>query len=334
MTADDTGTGGSADPTDADEPTVALVTVSYGPDRERCELLCRSLDALATGPVDHWLIVERADARRFAHLESPKRSLLITEDVVPGRLLRVPTRRFGLRSDVFVTSRGKPVRGWLLQQLAKLAICRELDCDVVVHADSDVTLVKPFRPSAIVDDEGRVRLYRIPGQIDSGLPGHVQWHRTAEELLGLPPAATPLPEFITHLVSWKRANAVALLDYLDDRHGAWVRVVANAWNVSEYILYGRFVSDVLDDVGGHYVAETSLCHSYWGAEPLEPREIDSFIDAMHPEQIAVSLTAKAGIPAGSYEGVVENRWRALQPEHRAHDETLDPETSRDVETDR
>ena len=46
---------------------------------------------------------------------------------------------------------GKPVRGWLVQQLVKLVACRDVAADIIVHADSDVALVRPFdtdiRPS-------------------------------------------------------------------------------------------------------------------------------------------------------------------------------------------
>ena len=90
-------------------------------------------------------------------------------------------------------------------------------------------------------------------------------------------------------------NAVALLDFLQDRHGPWVRALANAWNVSEYILYGRFVSDVLGDEGGQFASSTSLCLDYWTTEPLSAREVEEFIDAMEPGQVGVSLTAKAGM---------------------------------------
>ena len=41
-------------------PSVAFVTVSYGPDRDRCALLSRSLEALAPS-VEHWIVVDRAD---------------------------------------------------------------------------------------------------------------------------------------------------------------------------------------------------------------------------------------------------------------------------------
>ena len=291
-------------------PSVAFVTVSYGPDRDRCALLCRSIDRLATNTLGHWIIVDRADLPLFRSFESPFRRLLVTEEVVPTRLWRLGTRRIGLRSNVFLHPWGKPIRGWLLQQLAKLAVTRELEADVVVHTDSDVALVRQFESASLVDAAGRVRLFRAPEGIHAGLPGHVEWHRSAERLLGLPTAPLPLADYITSLVPWKRDNAAALLEYLEDRRGRWVRAVANAWNVSEYVLYGRFVDDVLGDDAGQFATSTSLCLDYWNVDPLSATEVDELIDAMGPDQVGVSITAKSGVPPSEYEAVLERRWSA------------------------
>ena len=97
---------------------------------------------------------------------------MLTEDVLPKRVLRIGTRRLGLRSNVFLQL-GRPIRGWLVQQLAKLAISREITADVIVHADSDVALVRPFDPSMLVDHEGRIRLFCAPDAIGDALPGRV-----------------------------------------------------------------------------------------------------------------------------------------------------------------
>ena len=175
-------------------------------------------------------------------------------------------------------------------------------------SDSDVTLLRSFDPSSLVDAEGRIRLYRAPEGIDARLPRHVEWHRTAERLLGLPTRPLPLPDYITSLVPWKRENAVALLEFLEDRRGRWVRAIANAWNVSEYVLYGRFVDDVLGNEGGQFATSTSLCLDYWTTEALSTAEVDELIDAVAPGQIGVSITAKAGMSPDTYESLFTTRW--------------------------
>jgi hypothetical protein len=292
----------------AGEPTVAFVTVSYAPDRDRCALLCRSLDALAPMTADHVIIVDRADLPQFSELESGRRHIIATEDILPNRVWRLEARRVGLRSNVFLHL-GKPIRGWLVQQLVKLAVCRDLAADVIVHADSDVVLVRPFETRALLDHDGRVRLYRAPEAIDARLPEHVRWHRTAERLLGLDASPTPLPDYITSFVPWRRDNTTLLLEYLDRRfRRSWMRVISNARDFSEYILYGRFVSEVVGDVGGQFASASSLCRDYWGHEPLNNGELESLLDGMSEGHIAVSITAKAGMNPDSYASVLERRW--------------------------
>jgi Family of unknown function (DUF6492) len=292
--------------------SVAFATISYGPDRDRCALLCRSLDTFAPS-VEHWIVVDRADLPLFRSLQTNRTTLLTTEDVLPLWLRRLDIRRIGLRSNIWVQARGKPVRGWLVQQMIKLALARQLTADVLLHADSDVVLMRPFRTSSVVDGDGRVRLYAKPNAVDETLPNHVLWHRSAEKLLGIEPAELPLPDFITSLVPWKRENAVALLECVErhtDRH--WLRALAGAWNVSEYTLYGRFVTDVMRDSARQYVTSSSLCHDYWTPVQLSPQELEAFLDGIGPEEIGVSITAKAGMQPADYAEVLERRAATLQ----------------------
>ena len=261
---------------------------------------------------EHWIIVERADLPLFRSLGNGRTTLVETEELLPVWLRRLNLRRLGLRSNVWIQTRGKPIRGWLLQQLAKLALAEQLTADVLVHVDSDVTLVRPFGISQLIDRAGRVRLYERSAGVDESLPELVLWHRSAEELLGIRPSELPLPDYITHVVPWKRQNAVALLEHIERVTGRhWLRAVAAAWNVSEYILYGRFATDVLGQESGQYVTPSSLCLDYWTTAPLTDGELEAFLDKLGPEEIAVSITAKAGMSPADYVGALERRWSRL-----------------------
>jgi hypothetical protein len=291
--------------------SVAFVTVSYGPDRDRCALLSRSLEAFAPSG-EHWIVVDRADLPLFRSLENRRTTLVATEEVLPVWLRRLNLRMLGIRSNIWIQAGGKPVRGWLLQQLIKLALAQQLTADVLVHADSDVVLMRPFRTSLVTDRAGRVRLYERPEAVDEALPDLVLWHRSAEDLLGIRPARLPLPDFITSFVPWKRQNAVALLEHVEKVAGRhWLRAIAAAWDVSEYILYGRFARDVLGHEAGQYVTPSSLCLDYWTPAPLSDGELELFLDKLGPEEIAVSITAKARMRPADYVGALERRWSRL-----------------------
>ena len=285
---------------------MAFVTVSYAPDRDRCALLCRSLGVLAPS-VEHYIVVDKADRRHFASLENSRTTLLTTEEVVPLWLKRVNTRKLGLRSNLWVQASGKPVRGWLVQQLVKLAFAEKLTADVLVYADSDVVLMRPFDVSSVLDADGAVRLFVAPDAIDDACPttSAGTGTRSASSVSNTP--SLPLPDFITSFVPWRRDNAVALLDHIERTTGRpWLRAIAAAWDVSEYTLYGRFVTDVLGG-SGQFMA-SSLCRDYWARALLSATELDAFLDSLEPDQIAVNITAKARMDPADYADAIERRW--------------------------
>ena len=128
-------------------------------------------------------MVDRGDLPLFRPLQNARTTVVAKEEVLPLWVRRLDTLRIGLRSNVWFQARGLPIRGWLVQQLVKLAVAEEVRADILVHADSDVVLLRTFSVSSIVDDDGRVRLYARPDYIDEALPNHVRWHRSAERLL-------------------------------------------------------------------------------------------------------------------------------------------------------
>jgi hypothetical protein len=210
------------------------------------------------------------------------------------------------------------MRGWLLQQLVKLAVAEHVDADVLVCADSDVVLLRPFAMSSVVDVRGRVLLYARPDHVDERLPEHVRWHRSAETLLGVEAADPPMPDFISSLVPWKRENVLTLLEHVQATTGRhWLRALASAWDISEFTLYGRFAQDVLGRNAGQFISPSPLCHDYYKHVPLSASELDSLLDGVGPGEIAVSLTAKAGMRPEQYVDVLERRWEAVTPREPA-----------------
>ena len=97
-----------------------------------------------------------------------------------------------------------PVRGWILQQVVKLAAVAASKDDVVLVADSDLEFVRPATVETFVRD-GVVRFYRKPRAVDERLRRHMAWHRTARVLLGLPPAEPPYTDYISSLPAYDPA---------------------------------------------------------------------------------------------------------------------------------
>jgi hypothetical protein len=289
------------------------VTPSYRLDLERCALLNRSLGAFA-GSFEHWIVVDRGDLALFRHLESSRTRVVAKEEVLPVWVGRVDTLRVGLRSNVWVQARGRPIRGWLLQQLVKLAVAERLSADVLVYADSDVVLIRPFSVEAVVDGAGRVRLYERPGCVDEAMPDHMGWHRSSEKLLGIAPKGVPLPNFISTLVPWRRENVLALLEHVERTTGRhWLRALAAAWDVSEYTLYGRFVREVLGSGAGQFVSSSPLCVDYYKPVPLTVPELTTFLRGVSDEAFAISLSSTAGMKPQDYVELLERQWALPVP---------------------
>ena len=71
-----------------------------------------------------------------------------------------------------------PIRGWILQQVIKLAAVAASEVDVVVLVDSDIEFLRPFSSETFMK-RGVVRFYRKPGEVDRRLPRHMLWHGAA-----------------------------------------------------------------------------------------------------------------------------------------------------------
>ena len=179
---------------------VAFVTPSYRLDRERCALLNRSLEACATVV----RALDRRRPRRPPACSAPSQSNRTNcrgqgGGAPPLWVRRVDTLRLGLRSNVWLQARGRPIRGWLLQQLVKLAVAESLSTDVLVHADSDVV-----SDPSVLGRCGRPR--RRSGPAVRGVPDYVDEAHARprplasvgrENLLGVGPADIPMPDYIS-----------------------------------------------------------------------------------------------------------------------------------------
>ncbi len=243
--------------------SLAIVTVTYAGDAALCRTLCESVDRHTDPSIPHYLIIDRWDHAVFESLQSDRRHLIAKEDILP-RLW--PTTILGRR--FWLNPRTMPVRGWVLQQLAKLAHVAQLDVQAAMIVDSDVELVRTLSPDDFVRD-GRVRMYARRGAAQ--LPTHYPWHRTAARLLDLPARDYFGADYITQIVLWSPEVVRALIQRIAGGWGAeWYLRVARRLQLSEYILYGVFAEHVQ---GPHqdllYTDDTEFCHTLWTPEDLQ-----------------------------------------------------------------
>ncbi|MCX2980585.1 hypothetical protein EYC98_06815 [Halieaceae bacterium IMCC14734] len=255
-------------PTNINEQ-LALITCSYRPDFERCARLCASVDALISPDTAHFIIVPDRDRKIFSTLESKNRTILSTEDVLPGRFLQLPLfKKWWLDDSMW------PIRGWMVQQVTKLCADVVTSRENIIFVDSDIEFLKPLQHDRLLRD-GALRLHRKPGHKNEGV--HLKWHHASAELLGFSPRYFG-SDYIGALASWRRSNVVHLKRHIEERQERpWHEAVGRRMTVSEYTLYGVFVEHVIGiEESGHFHDPNDLCQCLWFKDETEKflNEID------------------------------------------------------------
>lgn len=213
----------------------AIITPSYPPDLERCALLVESLDRCCPDST-HYLIVDRCDIGPFRRLASSRTELIESEALIEPWLRRLPSRH-----GFWVSLRALPVRGWMMQQIRKIAVANALSCPNLVYCDSDMAFIRPFGLPDLMKD-GALGLLDVPYQDEQ-----VQrWTKDARRLLGLPRETGETRGHVGQMICWRRDNVLAMQQRIEATCGmSWQQALARLRTVSEYILYGVFVREVI-----------------------------------------------------------------------------------------
>jgi len=271
---------------------LAVITPSYAPDFELCADLHRSVLRHSPDDVQHHIIVPERDLSLFGRLTGPRTVVHDEAEFLPRSIRPVP----GSKYRVNLRRPFPPLRGWILQQIIKLAAAGRADADVVVLVDSDIEFVRPFSVETFRRD-GVVRFYRRPDDVDDRLPRHVRWHRAARTLLGLPVAPPPYHDYVSSLLAWDPAIVRQLLTHVESVTGRrWADAVGAQLHFSEWTLYGVFVDHVLDDTARAFTVEDPLCHAYWDETPLDDTGLGRFLGSMSSDDLAVMISAKSRTP--------------------------------------
>ena len=280
---------------------LAVVTPSYAPDLELFADLRRSVLEYFPGDVTHFVIVPRRDVDAFARFRGPRCEVVQESALVPRHVLKVP------RTGFYVNARRPlpPIRGWVVQQLLKLASVQLVTANTIVLVDSDVVFVRPVDQDTFAPG-GRARFFRLDAAIDDRLPRHVRWHAVASRLLGVPADDLPLPDYVTSLNTWDRDAVLGLLQRIEDVAGKrWFDVIGSELHFSEWTLYGKYMDHFMD------VAPSSdtLCHAYWDPRPLDRPGADRFVSGIAKSDVAVMISAKSRTPLAVRREAMSNRAR-------------------------
>ena len=285
---------------------IAIITPSYAPDFERCQVLCTSLQRFVSGHAEHVIIIDRRDQELFSQLADPNTRLLLKEEMLPQWLRKLPFSR-----KWWLNLRGLPVRGWILQQIVKLSVAEAIDADLFMFVDSDVAFIRPFQVSEVIDDTGRVRLFNAPLKPeDIEEPRHCAWYRHAGKVFNLTGEAYQKNDYISQLVTWRRDTLQKLTGWIaaKGRH-SWQAVLANTLDFSEYVLYGVFAEHVLGDASGHFWTGKELCYCSWHHRIESRQDLLAFLHDIPESYPAVLVQSNLGIAPADYVQVLSQLQR-------------------------
>lgn len=272
--------------------SLAVITASYARDFEACRLLCDSMDRYVTGQATHYLAVPQDDMAAFARLAGPRRVVVGERELLKTDLWPVPVRWRGRRY-FWAPWMSRPIYGWHLQQLRKIAMTLAQPEARVLHVDSDNCFVRPFDAGRLA--EGRVPFYVDRGVVDAGLPHHATWLRNAHRLLGLAGPRLPADDYVGQMIVWEKASVAAMTARIEAVGGRpWLQAVARAVQFSEYMLYGVAVTADAALQARHEVVTTSPCLTYWNGPALTPHTLRDFVAGLQPHQSAIAVQSFVG----------------------------------------
>lgn len=271
---------------------IALVTPSHAGDYERCRLCVESADHCVEDIETHYVMVSREDYPLFRSLRGDRLQLVCIDDFLPR--------------DALPHGDGKPVSGWILQQLVKLASFDVVAEDAVVLCDSDNAFVCPVRLRERLFADGKALLFRASFDNDD----IAAWNQVADEVLGLRSSGSGPINYVTNLVTWLRSPLLALRQRLENVMGRpWLAALACYTNFSEYTIYGRFVEELLGtEAAGHVAGSHDLILASWNMPLRTPSDIEAFWGYLTDRHAGVMIHSKDEVPIESYSHRVQAGW--------------------------
>lgn len=296
----------------------ALITPTFAGDFEQFSLLAHTVERHIPEHVPHYIVVPSADYDTFKPLRSQRTRLLKEEDVLPRwtqGLFKLGRYR--------VTSRSLPIRGWILQQMIKLAAPSYAPEDVYLYVDSDVAFLKPFDPADEFLRDGKVKLFCEIAQDDwpaSVVEQCLSWRKISRRLLGITHEQNPRAGYVGNVIPWRRDVVQSLQAYLDQGWGrSWPERIARCKYFSEYMLYGVYVENVLGyEAAGHYPDDTVRALESWEATEQSVDDLTTMRDQkLSPHHLALMVSCKGQTPAERIDQVFGLRSpdSAVEPTH-------------------
>jgi Family of unknown function (DUF6492) len=283
---------------------VALLTPTYGRDLEICTLLCESVDRHVRSFSKHYLLVPDCDLPLFAPLASERRIIVPASAFLPDWLRPLPRVIQRKRRQFWWSLRAKPVNGWHVQQLLKIAATISLPYQRYCILDSDIVFFRDFDLKRY-EYPNAIPLLTMQNAVTADQPRHSRWLGTSHELLGLPTPPFPADDFIGHIIFWDKQTTRALTERIESVTGQdWIEALCKTREFSEYMLYGYFVQNDAACSLRHTAVPDTPCVSYWDDPRLSKRELQDLLRRADKDDVAFSIASFSGTPVDTIRAAI------------------------------
>ena len=275
-----------------------FVTPSYALDFERCRLLVESRQACAP-ELDHYIVVDRPDLPLFRALADTRTRIVDSRELLDDELHKL----WGGNGWWF-GKRVPPLRGWITQQLRKLAMPRLTDCAVLINLDSDVVFTRPFTLDRLFDGD-KLGLFEVDYRNDE----ICRWSRKAAALTGLHSPTVP-NNYVGMMIGWWSRIVNDLTDRIEHRAGLpWQVALARCHSFSEYMTYGTFVRCGMGlEAAGHFSDGRMLVQTSWHRDTANRAELERLFAQTSDDAVAVMVHSKDGIAPADYAAFARRNW--------------------------
>lgn len=276
-------------------PDTSMITCSFRGDYEICSMLCESIDRFVPETIKHTVYVPESDLALFAPLANSRRSIVSEDALLPRWFWKLPLpssqwrrRLFLPRRNFYLTPYSLPVRGWIAQQMMKIAAAAQSSTEIVLHIDSDILFVRQLSVSELFPQGDRARLYR---QVSVNADSHRLWHLSASKLLDIPPDEFHDGEYIDSIVLWRRSVVHKMIERIEGvGKVGWQVVLSRTKHFSEYVLYGVFAERVMGLENAKLSIEPrSFCHTRWTDAFSSADDETNFINSIDPRMVGICI---------------------------------------------
>jgi uncharacterized protein DUF6492 len=290
---------------------VALLTPTYRRDLDRCALLCESVDRHLSAASTHYLLVPDADLTLFAPLASERRVVLAASHFLPDWLRPLPPFIRRNRRQFWWSWRTKPVNGWHIQQILKIAAAMALPARRYCILDSDIVFFREFDLLHFAHPKPIPLLART-NEVSATTPWHARWVETSHQLLGLPAAKLPAEDFIGHIILWDQDTVRAMAARIETVTGQeWIEALCRTREFSEYMLYGIFAQNAAGLPTRHFPVGDTPCASYWDAPMLGRDDLTDLLRSADKDAVAFSIASFSGTAVDAIRAALAEHERRL-----------------------